>query len=78
MSPDELKDFDKKRAITWPDDCISLCKQASELYATRGRPIRFDVLNDVEKQDIENTMKRLYPAVPFHFTLSDEMPEEAY
>jgi len=78
MSPEELKDFDKKRTITWPDDCISLCKQASELYATRGRPIRFDVLNDVEKQDIENCMSAQYPGVPFWFTFSDEMPEEAY
>lgn len=78
MTPDELKDFDKKRTISWPEDCASLCKQASELFATRGRTIRFDVLNDVEKQDIENCMAAEYPGVPFVFTLSDEMPEEAY
>lgn len=78
MTPDELKDFDKKRTVSWPEDCASLCKQAAALYAERGRPIRFDVLNEVEKQDIENCMAAQHPDVPIVFTMSDEMPEEAY
>lgn len=78
MTPEELKDFDKKRSISWPEDCASLCKQASQLFAQNGRVIRFDVFNEVEKQDIENCMAALHPHVPIKFTLADETPEEAY
>ena len=77
MNNPEMQDFEKKRSITWQQDCANLCKQGAELYAQRGRPIRFDVLNDVEKQDIENTMKALYPDVPIRFTYSEELPEQA-
>lgn len=77
MNNPEMADFEKKRSITWPEDCANLCKMGAELHAERGRPIRYDVLNDVEKQDIENCMNANYPGVPFWFTYSEELPEEA-
>lgn len=77
MQNPEMDDYQKKRSVSWQEDCNNLCKQASQLFARNGRVIRFDVLNDVEKQDIENTMNALYPEVPIRFTFAEELPEQA-